>query len=205
MMASAYVHACMCAFVKCMCACAVHAFNLCNEVNHIKTSQDRFREVTYIPAISVMRPNILGLQVTTVDRFHCNCIVAWLTVPTRSLVTWTDLFRCMGASTCRERQRECVHLFMSTAHSERTWCVGRACSMHRPCVLCLLKLFQLEFLCCVYVCTYVWYSVGWGCAQSRSDDSHVHTPCPELHVMMQAVYFAYSTTFKFSRPPAPFC
>ena len=23
-----------------------------------------------------MRPNILGLQVTAVDRFHCNCIVA---------------------------------------------------------------------------------------------------------------------------------
>ena len=78
-MASAYVHACMRVCVNCMCACvrAVHAFDLCNEVNHIKTSQDRFREVTYIPAISVMRPNILGLQVTAVDRFHCNCTVAW--------------------------------------------------------------------------------------------------------------------------------
>ena len=75
-MASAYVHACMRACMKCMSACAVHAFNLGNEVNHIKTSQDCFREVTYIPAISVMRPNILGLQVTTVDRFHCNCIVS---------------------------------------------------------------------------------------------------------------------------------
>ncbi len=45
--------------------------NICNEVNHTKTSHDRFREVTSIPATSLIRPNIFGSQVTALDRFHC--------------------------------------------------------------------------------------------------------------------------------------
>ena len=38
---------------------AVRAFNLCNEVNHTKTSHDCFREVTDI--------NILGSRVIVLD------------------------------------------------------------------------------------------------------------------------------------------
>ena len=45
--------------------------NLCNEVNHTKTSHDRFREVICIAATSLMRSSIFGPQVTALDRCHC--------------------------------------------------------------------------------------------------------------------------------------
>ena len=45
--------------------------NLCNEVNHTKTSHDRFGEVFCNAATCLIRPNIFGPQVTALDRFHC--------------------------------------------------------------------------------------------------------------------------------------
>lgn len=42
-----------------------------NQDNHSKTSHDCFRKVICIPVISLIRPTILGHQVTALDRFHC--------------------------------------------------------------------------------------------------------------------------------------
>ena len=47
------------------------SFDLCNEVNHTKTSHDRFGEVFCNAATCLIRPNIFGPQVTALDRFHC--------------------------------------------------------------------------------------------------------------------------------------
>ena len=45
--------------------------NIYNQANHAKTSHDHFRKVICIPATSLVRPKILGPQVTALDRFHC--------------------------------------------------------------------------------------------------------------------------------------
>ena len=43
-------------------------------VHSNQTSHDHFREVTYIPATSQIRPNIFGPQLTALHRFHCTKI-----------------------------------------------------------------------------------------------------------------------------------
>ena len=55
-----------------VCACAVCAFTFAMQSITLKLHTTALEmSPTYIPAPSLMRPNILGPQVTALDRFHC--------------------------------------------------------------------------------------------------------------------------------------
>ena len=73
---------------------------------------------------------------------------------------WTDLFNdysdawgLVHAKKDSKNDGESVSICSCQLHIlERTWCVGPACSMHRPCVKCLLKLLVAYVFCDLRLC-----------------------------------------------------